>query len=119
MKKLKHISGKKYDGLMGRCYRKSDSSYKNYGGRGIRVCSEWIHNIDNFRSWLDEELSSLDISVKDFRESPGNYQVDRIDVNGHYTPENCRLVDAQTNSRNRRNSNKRTVLSAEGEEICI
>ena len=118
-KSFKHVSGKKYDGFMGRCYRDTDQSYPNYGARGIRVCKKWILDINNFRDWLRMELQSKEIPIDDFIASPRKYQLDRINVDSHYMPENCRIVDAQTNSRNKRNSNKRTVISAEGEEICI
>lgn len=40
-------------GMMSRCYRKKDASYKSYGGRGIKVCEEW-HDIRNFEKWVEE-----------------------------------------------------------------
>lgn len=45
-----YLAGKKYDGMLGRCYRETDRSYKNYGARGIRVCSDWIQDINNFKA---------------------------------------------------------------------
>jgi hypothetical protein len=44
-----YVSSKKYDGMFGRCYRKTDPSFPNYGGRGIRMCGEWIKDIETFR----------------------------------------------------------------------
>lgn len=118
-KTFDYISGKRYDGMMGRCYREKDPSYQNYGGRGIKVHSSWIKDISTFRLWFLSELSRIDIDVSEFVLNSKDYHLDRIDVNGHYTPENCRLISPQENSRNKRASNNRTIISAEGEEIFI
>lgn len=112
-----YISGRKYDGMMGRCYRTSDGSYPNYGGRGIRICSAWIKDIESFRNWIRSELYKMNVTEDEFSQSPRTYSLDRINVNGHYTPDNCRLSSTQVQGRNRRRS-KLTVISAEGEEIC-
>lgn len=110
---------KKYDGMMGRCYRKNDPSFKNYGGRGIKVTSAWIARISNFRAWVYAELAEMGVAVDAFIKTPGQFQLDRIDPEGHYTPENCRLVDAQTNTRNRRLSKGKKITSAEGDEYVF
>lgn len=80
----------RYVGMMQRCMSKS-SKNKDYGGRGIKVCKEWL-NFDNFARW------ALDNGFKK------NLQIDRIDVNGDYCPENCRFVTAPENARNKRNN---------------
>jgi len=116
MKKTKsfnYVVGRKYDGMMGRCYRESDRSYANYGGRGIGVCSKWIEDINNFKVWLMAELFKNGIMEVEFVKNSKIYQLDRIDVNGHYIPENCRIVNPQQNSRNKQ-TGMRTVRSAEG-----
>lgn len=118
-KDFDYYASKKYDGMMGRCYRSSDKSFPNYGGRGIRVCSEWIKDISTFRLWLKEELYNNGISKEEFVNNSRNMQLDRVDTNGHYTPENCRIVSAQSNSRNRRCVTNYVFVSAEGEEIDI
>jgi hypothetical protein len=107
------ISGRKYDAMMGRCYRKTDISYKNYGERGIKVCSEWIIDINNFRKWLALELIKNSIDTEDFVIQSRKYQLDRIDSEGHYTPNNCRLSSPQLNSRNKKFA-KRIIESSEG-----
>jgi hypothetical protein len=114
-KDYNYYSNKKYDGMMGRCYRPSDKSYKTYGARGIKVCSAWIKDINQFRVWLLEMLNALDVSVEDFIKNPGNYQLDRIDPDGHYTPANCRISSPQNNTRNRRITKGKTIQSAEGD----
>ena len=112
------VTGKKYDGMLGRCYRRSDRGYANYGGRGIKVCSAWIKDIAVFRAWIVEELDRLGLSKEDFIKDSKNWQLDRIDCNGHYEPKNCRLIGVQENSRNKR-SGRRTMVSAEGEVITV
>ncbi len=115
---FKYFSGKKYDGMMSRCYREKDISYPNYGKRGIRVCAEWILDIESFRKWLSGYLNSIGVDVDYFVKNIKKFQLDRIDGNGHYTSENCRLVNPQTNSRNKLKK-LRKIVSSEGVEIEI
>lgn len=116
-KDFTYVSSKKYDGMMGRCYRTKDPSYKHFGGRGIRVHGEWIKDINLFRAWLLAELNKMGATVEDFVKFSAKYSLDRIDVNGHYIPSNLRLVSAQIQARNRRTSVSRVFVSAEGEKI--
>ena len=73
-----------------RCFNPNDSEYKNYGGRGITVSGEWIE-FEQFYKW----------AVKSGYKQ--NLTIDRIDVNGHYEPNNCKwstLVEQMNNKRN-------------------
>lgn len=72
-----------------RCTCITHSSYPDYGGRGIKVCSEWLHNPEAFGRWA---LS------QGWR--PG-LVIDRIDSDGDYTPNNCRWVTYLWSNRNR------------------
>lgn len=118
IKDFNYVSSKKYDGMMGRCYRTKDPSYANYGGRGIRVSGDWIKDINQFRAFLLRELENKNISIDEFVNSSAKFQLDRINVDGHYTAENCRLVSPQSNVRNRRASVLgKSITSAEGEVI--
>jgi hypothetical protein len=64
------------------------------------------------------EINKLGITEAQFVRDSKILQLDRINVNGHYSPDNCRLVDPQTNMRNTRR-NKIMVESAEGEVIEV
>lgn len=74
--------------MLGRCERASDKSYERYGGRGVRVCAEW-HDFLVFRAWA-QQAGYAD-----------GLQIDRIDNDGDYCPENCRFVSQTENLRNR------------------
>lgn len=112
-------SMRKYEGMMSRCYRPKDVSYPSYGSRGIRVCGAWIKDVETFRLWLRAQLKENDISEDYFVSNSSRIQLDRIDVNGHYSPENCRLASNQLNARNRRSAVVTAVMSAEGEIISL
>ena len=84
-----------------------DSSYREfylYGGRGIKVCEEWLgdNGFNNFYEWAINNGYKNDISATNRNE----ISLDRIDVNGNYCLENCRWVDNITQSRNKRVSPK-------------
>ena len=83
--------------------KKENFDYERYGGRGISVCAEW-HKAENFIKW------ALENGYKKW------LQIDRIDNNGNYCPDNCRWVTAKQNSRNRRNT---VLLTINGETKSV
>lgn len=80
--------------MMARCYNNKNPNYKNYGALGIKVCPEW-HDLKTFVEWYDRQDNGISI--------------DRKDVYGDYSSENCRLVSYKIQARNRRSN----VLNAE------
>ena len=82
--------------MIGRCENHNRPKYKDYGGRGINVCEEW-KTAENFVRW------ALNNGYKK------GLQLDRIDNDGDYCPENCRFVTPKENSRNRRNTKWLTI----------
>ena len=77
-----------WGGAIGRCYNPSDKKFKHYGGRGIGMSPEWR---EDYRAFL-----------ADMGRCPAGHSLDRIDVNGPYTKDNCRWADALTHRRNKR-----------------
>ncbi len=88
---------RKYRHMKGRCYNPNDKAYKDYGGRGISICDEWLNSYEAFEKW---SLSN------GFEEG---LAIDRIDNDGNYEPENCRFVTAKENNQNRRSSRFFTI----------
>jgi len=79
----------KWRSMKYRCYVKTATGYKYYGGKGIKVCMEWRKSFPAFREWAFKNGYRC------------NLQIDRIDGNGNYSPENCRFVTHKTNMQNR------------------
>jgi len=75
--------------MKGRCYNTRNQDYPDYGGRGIMVCEEWKVSFENF---LEDMGASYQTGL----------ELDRIDVDGNYCPENCRWVTEQTQAWNKR-----------------
>ena len=65
-----------YNGIKSRCFYSKHKEFKNYGGRGITLCNEWL-NFNDFKEW------ALANGYND------NLTIERKDVNRNYCPENC------------------------------
>ena len=90
-------------GIKERCLNPNSKAYINYGGRGITVCDRWVKSFAAFLSDMGKRPRS-------------GYELDRIDVNRGYEPNNCRWVKPIVNARNKRTSH---LLTFKGETLCI
>ena len=81
-------------GMKQRCLNPATIAYPDYGGRGIKICDRWL------------EFSNF---LADMGERPEDLELDRIDVNGDYEPDNCRWVARMVNIQNRRNTKVLTI----------
>lgn len=84
----------KYRNMINRCYYEKSDMYSLYGGRGIKVCDEWLsknNGFENFSKWALSNGYSENLSL------------DRIDNNKGYSPKNCRWVDIYAQANNKRN----------------
>jgi hypothetical protein len=98
-KRLYHIWGN----MRQRCSNQNHRDYKNYGGRGIDVCTEW-ESYEDYHRWSMKNGYSGELSL------------DRIDNNAGYSPNNCRWTDSKTQNNNRRTNIKCLV---DGRELTL
>lgn len=90
-----------WNSMLSRCNTATCKEYKNYGGRGIKVCDEWM---------------DYSVFLKDMGIRPDKMTLDRIDVNGNYCKENCRWATKIEQENNRRNT---IYLVRNGERITM
>ena len=100
-----------WGGIKSRCYSKNSSYYKFYGGRGIKICDEWLgkNGFQNFYNWAISNGYNENAKY-------GECTIDRIDVNGNYEPNNCRWI---TNKEQQINKTNNHFLTYNGKTFTI
>lgn len=90
--------------IIDRCYKKTCSAYKDYGGRGIEMWQDWKDDFVCFYDWCIANGWEKGLSV------------DRIDNDYNYAPQNCRIATTAIQSRNKRSNRYYTAF---GDEMCL
>jgi hypothetical protein len=93
-----------WSGMRQRCYNPKAVNYADYGGRGIRICDEWLEDPATFYRW------ALENGYRD------DLEIDRENNDGYYEPGNCRFITLIDNQNNKRNNVR---LEHGGESLTV
>lgn len=77
-----------YMTMKARCGNPNNHKYARYGGRGISICNEWTSDFMTFYNWA---------IINGFKQG---LSIDRINLDGNYTPENCKWSTPKEQARN-------------------
>lgn len=94
---------KSWENMRTRCLNSKSTRFKDYGGRGIKICLRWLNSFEDFYKDMGPRPSS-------------KHSLDRINNDGNYSPSNCRWSTNEQQYRNRR-SNK--VLKYKGKKKTL
>lgn len=107
----------RWHNLRNRCENPKNPAYRHYGARGITVCEEWRNNFATFRDWAVSN---------GYKDGDDSWQIDRIDNNEGYSPENCRFVTRVVNCNNRRSNRhvtscgeEKTIAEWAADSLCV
>jgi hypothetical protein len=101
---LSHAPGAKtWYNMIHKCHDPNNPNYKNYGARGIKVCDRWRASLEDFLADMGPPPES-------------GCDIDRIDNEGDYSPENCQWLDHKANTRKRRNT---IWITINGKTACL
>ena len=88
-----------FNAMKNRCYDKNHKSYKEYGGKGIKICDEWLNDYSLFFNW------AMNNGYND------TLTIDRIDNDLGYMQTNCRWVSMKEQNRNKSNCHFLTYMN--------
>lgn len=89
--------------MKSRVLDKNQKHYKHYGGRGIKICNEWL-KFELFYEW------AINNGYKD------DLTIERVDNDGDYEPSNCTFIPLKDQNKNKRNN---VFFEFKGERLCI
>lgn len=95
-----------YKGIIYRCTNPNDREYHNYGGRGIKVCDEWLNDFEKFKEDMYESYLA-------HKATHSYTSIERVNVNGNYCKENCIWADQFIQANNKRNTNYYNIAGGE------
>lgn len=93
-----------FRGILKRCYVKTNKAYKNYGGRGITVCDEWLLDRSKFFQWAVSNGYNENLTIE------------RIDNSRGYSPDNCKWI---TNTEQQSNKRSNHLVTYKGETHTV
>lgn len=99
-----HPLYKGFYNVVSRCYDQKSKAFKDYGGRGITICDEWLNDVTKFIEWAENNGWEKGL------------ELERKDNNKGYSPDNCIWATRQIQSRNKRSN---IFLEAFGEKKCV
>ena len=76
--------------MKARCCNPDLDRYKDYGGRGIEICREWLDDFDNFADWAHANGYVIGLTIE------------RDNIDGDYEPSNCRWIPLKDQALNTR-----------------
>ena len=108
----------RWQALISRCYNTKDINYKNYGGRGVKVCEKWLvfenfyHDLPKLKGYDKEKYMKHEIELdKDFGKNKFSKE---------YSPKNCQFLSVADNRKyQRRNIRPFKAISPEGKEYIF
>jgi len=102
-RRKKSVEYRAWSAIIRRCHNPADTSFPNYGERGIVVCDRWRNSFEAFLTDMG-------------RRPKGKTSIDRIDNDGPYSPDNCRWATSKQQTRNYRQN---VFLTVNGETRCV